>query len=305
MKEQLIHMQQILKEREEQYEERDAEFKERVGQLKLLGDKLLQQRNDLIQKEKELTQMKAYVDQDVAAIKMEQQLELEQIKNERIKIEREKEGLIYENILKKGEANADIAPQIDHSKYVLRSDHDEEVKVLRVEIDRLRDEKEYLEQEKASLLEHLTKDEWSESDQEQVITQPNKLHLPEEVWSEINKEEDYMTPQALFEHLQGNNKFSEVECRKEEVGEVVRATRKGLQYRFVFSKPPCVFIYALRKNGRGLRKAFAELSKQYPHIQFTHQEDRAVAQMFFTKSSTVLHLMQEVDRISSHFAESA
>ena len=134
------------------------------------------------------------------------------------------------------------------------------------------------------------------------------MGLPQEVWSEIPVEtyenKSYLTSDTLVEHLQNSKRFSEVECRREEVGEVVRATRKGLQYRFIFSSPPCFFVYALRKNGRSLRKAFAELSEQYPHIQFTHQDERAVAQVFFTKNTTVQQLMQEVDRISSHFAES-
>jgi len=262
MNEQLIHMQQIFQEREEQYKERDAEFKARLEQLQLLGEQLLQERNYLSQKEKELNELKAYVDQDVANIKIEQQLELEQIKNERVKLDREKESLMYESILK------------------------------------------HLTQDSRL---NITKEEWSETGEERVTEQFSKLNLPEEVWGEISEEisedENNLTPDTLLEHLQSNQGFSEIECRQEEVGKVVRATRKDLQYRFVFSSPPCFLIFALRKNSRGLRKAFAELGKQYPHIQFTYQEDRAVAQVFFKESATVQRLMQEVDKISGHFAE--
>lgn len=354
----LKKLQQISKEREKEFQMREEAYLEKHAQLQKLLESITQQKGEqekqreglerkerdiremqermegweagLRKAEAELRQRQEETDKKEQELYMKYNLEIENARNEDMKLKRLVSEYDYKISLLDNGLMQDLqeiqkGPAADPSGYIPVPDHEAAVEALQarireLEADRTALEKqvEGLEAERIGLLKNIMeKGVKTDSRPVQPVRDPEATDgLPEEADARIQNQEtdtsaekpeerqEELTAEVLKNYLIKNERrFTDVRIHHSDEGEQLHARQGGLQYRFLFSRPATFDIFAFRKNSSRLRKTLEACNMKHPGVQFRYdsQEGAAYASGFFTNDIAPYNLMSKVDEISDCF----
>lgn len=333
----LKKLQQISKEREKEFQMREEAYLEKNAQLQKLLKSVTQQKGELEKQrgelerkgreiremqermegreaglrkaEEELRQRQEQTDRKEQELYMKYNLEIENARNEDMKLKRMVSEYEYKLSLLDNGLMQDIqeiqkGPAADPSEYIPVPDHEAAMEALRAQIKELEADKEALEKqvegletERIGLLKNIM-DKGVETDA--------RIRDREEDPSveKTGERQEELTAEVLKNYLIKNEKrFSDVRIHHSDEGEQLHARQGGLQYRFLFSRPATFDIFAFRKNSSRLRKILETCNMKHPGVQFRYdgQEGAAYASGFFTNDIAPYDLMSKVEEIGDCF----
>jgi hypothetical protein len=251
---------------------------------------------------------------------MKYNLMLENVRNEEMRLKRLTGDYDYKlSLMDKGmvEALQCKSEEVDLSKFILRTEHEESNAESNRKIEALQSERANL---LKKILELNAKVEEFQTEREANISGSHKKEVPENEDStnlddnhdkelqDTNRpgleSQEELTAEVLRKYMERNEtEFENLSIRHSDAGEQLRAECSGLQYRFLFTKPAQFDIFAERKKSSRFKKILAEFNNEYPGVQFRYedQEGGVYATGYFTYEMKPYELMERVKEISSCF----
>lgn len=349
----------IFEERESEFKMREDAFREKEANLQALvkhisTEKEVNERNrndiekikaTLNQQKEEQAEKQAELEEKLEMLKAERialekqeknqimkyNLQLEQVRNDRMKLERLTADYEYRmSLVDHGIAEEvhDIE-SINLDQYVSVEEHEKQMcslkessehnlivlntklETLLKENKELKETVQEMQRERTKLLHKImelqSSKEDSQTEDENVpkavaLGVSKKTELEESV-PEVDEE---LTARVLQSYLRKNEpQFDKLEIRHSEDGELLYGEKRGLEYHFLFTEPAAFDISAARKKSSGLRKRLETYNEKFPGVQFRYDdaEKRIYATGYFTNRLKVYELMQKVQEIANCFQQ--
>lgn len=349
----------IFAEREKEFQLREQAFEEKEKNLKALLKHITSEKKELEGQREELkTGQKALEDEREAlngrSLELEEQeqelkarqehfqewekdqlmkynLELEQVRNEEMKLKRLTDDYNYRvSLLDPGVAEAlqNPVPAVDLDSYIPIDEHNQRIRLeeekvqvsmkereeLKATVKEVQKEREELKAtiqemqvERGKLLDKIVELRSSQtaeacgpeikSRDETKETQPAGI---------VSETEEELTAYVLQSYLKRNRTdLEELEIRHSEDGELLYARGRGLTYHFLFVEPATFDISTERKNSPRLRRQLETCNEKFPGVQFRYDEaERKVyAAGYFTNQLKAYELMKRVQEIADCFRQ--
>lgn len=301
-------------------EEKASGLQEKELQLEEWQKKLNEQQEALDQRRTEL-------DEQEKNQLLKYNLELEQVRNEEMKLKRLRADYEYKlSLMDQGVAEAleHVDPVPDPEHYISVEEHNNKIHLMEERMQNLVNKRDELEaslkemqKERGKLLNKIVE---LQSSRKETIPGPDgeQQEEPEETkvqgagqterrTSGITSEtEEELTAGVLQSYLAKNRtEFEQLEIRHSEDGELLHAECRGLTYHFLFTDPATFDISAKRKNSSRLRRQLESCNERFPGVQFRYDETEGCvyATGYFTNQLKGYELMRRVQEIADCFRQ--
>lgn len=297
-------------------EEKQRDLDAREGRLQAFEKQLKEREGAIAAEEARLAKASEEVAAHEKELVLKNSLELEQARNERLKLKRLKEDYAFKvNSLDAGlqDALAGPAQGVDLEKYMLRSEHEEQAGIQAKEAERLKEEIKSLQEERVVLLKHNlelreeVKQANTQEKENMAPAAPFGRHGGAQAGMEAGPAgggitEEEITAEVLKNYLDKNGLgYEGVSVRHSDMGDQLHAERGGLKYRFLFGKPGSFDILAQRKESGALKKRLAQMNQEHPEIKFQYQDGEVAATGYFPDGIKAYDLMARVNKVSECF----
>ncbi len=330
----------IFAEREKEFQLRQQAFEEKEKGLKALLKHITSERKELEGQREELTAKQKALEEDREALNsrsleleeqeqglkarqehfekwekdqlMKYNLELEQVRNEEMKLKRLTDDYNYRiSLLEPGVAEAlqNPVPAVDLENYISIDEHNHRIRLGEEKVQNLMKEQDELkataremqkdrEELKATAREaQKEREELKATIQEMQVERGKLLDKIVELRSSQTAEacgpgsksrgetketqpagivpetEEELTAHVLQSYLKRNRTdLEQLEIRHSEDGELLYAKGRGLTYHFLFVEPATFDISAERKNSPRLRRQLETCNEKFPGVQFCYDE---------------------------------
>lgn len=349
----------IFAEREKEFQLREQAFEEKEKGLKALLKHITSERKELEGQREELKTRQKALEEDrevlnSRSLELEEQeqglkarqehfeewekdqlmkynLELEQVRNEEMKLKRLTDDYNYRvSLLEPGVAEALQSPvaAVDLDSYISIDEHNhrirlaeekaqgfmkerEELKATVKEVQKERDGLEAtikeMQKERGKLLDKIVELRSSQTAEACVPETKSRGGTKEtQPAGAVPETEEELTAHVLQSYLKRNRTdLEELEVRHSEDGELLYAKGRGLTYHFLFVEPSTFDISTERKDSTRLRRQLETCNGKFPGVQFHYDEAerRVYATGYFTNQLKAHELMDRVQEIADCFRQ--
>lgn len=335
----------IFAEREKEFQLREQAFEEKEKNLKALLQHITSEKKELEEQREEIKTRQAALEDDrevlhnrsleleeqERGLKVQQEhfqewekdqlmkynLELEQVRNEEMKLKRLTDDYNYRiSLLEPGVAEVlqSPVPAVDLDSYISIDEHnhrirleEEKVQNFMKERDELKATIKEMQKERRKLLNKIVE---LRSSQTAETCEPEIRGREETKETQpagaVSETEEELTAHVLQSYLKKNRSdFEELEIRHSEDGELLYAKSRGLAYHFLFVEPSTFDISTERKNSSRLRRQLETCNEKFPGVQFRYDEAerRVYATGYFTNQLKAYELMKRVQEIADCFRQ--
>lgn len=293
-KKDLENMKSRLEQKSQRLEEQEQQQNERLKEIERREQALNEQTRLLEEKEKDL-----YV---------EQNLEIEKVRNEQMKLQRLTDEYEYKISLVDNGIFSD--PKEESSSFSISDSNKnellEKLNKMSDEITKKDETISTLQVERRNLLQLLMEKNNNDKTEENCVQQRAETNNPQEQ-EEIPEEhidQEELTAENLKRYLERNRPaFKNLQIRHSDNGEQLHADGNGLKYTFVFTTPASFDLVAYRRKSGRIRELIEKFNQKYPGVQFRYDtnEQAVYASGYFTVEMSPEELMQKVDEIETCF----